>query len=522
MVAHLLRLRLLLLRNSLRRSTWQIVGLVFGGIYGLFILIGAVAGLIALSFAPVELARTVIVFAGAITLAGWLLLPLVLNGIDQTLDTSRLVAYPIPMRQLLLGLTLAGLVGIPGIVTLIASLGTIGTWIRSPGAAVAAGLCAVLGTVTCVVGSRAVAAAASGIGTGRRTRELMGVIVFIPLLLLGPLLAGIGSGVEATAESLPRVADAIAWSPLGAVWAVPADLAVGDAIGAVAKLAIALATLLVLLIAWRHFLAAALVTPPRGQVGHASRGMGLLARVPGTPTGAVTARALTYWVRDPRYLRSLIIVPLIPVLVYFYSTTNDSTAIFLAAGPLVAFTLALSIYADVSLDNTAFALHVSAGVSGAADRAGRVFAVLLFGVPLVIIATVVTVAAGDAWTSLPALLGIGLGVLTTGLGVASVVSARVVFPAPAPGDNPFKSPPGAGAASVAASFATWGALAVLALPEIVLGIVAIVVDSTVLGVVALAVGVLLGSGLLVVGIRVGGRILDHRAPDLLQQLMRQR
>ena len=35
MVAHLLRLKLTLLRNSIKRSPWQLVGLILAGVYGL-------------------------------------------------------------------------------------------------------------------------------------------------------------------------------------------------------------------------------------------------------------------------------------------------------------------------------------------------------------------------------------------------------------------------------------------------------------------------------------------------------
>ena len=65
MVATLVKLRFLLLINGLKKSPWQIVAVVLGGLYGLGILVTAIAGLIALSFAPLELARTVTVLAGA-------------------------------------------------------------------------------------------------------------------------------------------------------------------------------------------------------------------------------------------------------------------------------------------------------------------------------------------------------------------------------------------------------------------------------------------------------------------------
>ena len=42
MVAQLVRLRLTLLANILKRSTWQIIGFAFGALYGLSILAGLV------------------------------------------------------------------------------------------------------------------------------------------------------------------------------------------------------------------------------------------------------------------------------------------------------------------------------------------------------------------------------------------------------------------------------------------------------------------------------------------------
>ena len=82
MVADLLRLKLVLLRNSLRRSTAQLVGVVLGG-----------------------------------------------------------------------------LVGIPGIVTLIATLAQVTSWIRYPTAAVAALVCGLIAVLLCVVGSRLITTA---------------------------------------------------------------------------------------------------------------------------------------------------------------------------------------------------------------------------------------------------------------------------------------------------------------------------------------------------------------------------
>jgi ABC-2 type transport system permease protein len=55
-----------------------------------------------------------------------------------------------------------------------------------------------------------------------------------------------------------------------------------------------------------------------------------------------------------------------------------------------------------------------------------------------------------------------------------------------------------------------------------LGIIAIVTGSLVLGLINLVVGLVAGVLFMLIGIRWGGAVLDRRAPDLLQQLMRQR
>ena len=44
--------------------------------------------------------------------------------------------------------------------------------------------------------------------------------------------------------------------------------------------------------------------------------MGLFSLLPATPTGAVTARSLTYWLRDPRYGGSLMVIPLLAVVMF--------------------------------------------------------------------------------------------------------------------------------------------------------------------------------------------------------------
>lgn len=523
MVAHLVRLRFIILWNGLKRSPWQLVGAILGALYGLFLLVMLVVGLIALSFAPLEVARTVVILGGALTIVGWLLGPLLATGLDQTVEPSRLVAFPIPLNTLLAALTVSGVLGVAGIVTSIAALATAATWWQYPLAALAAIVCAVIAVLTCVVGSRALIAVSSRVATGRRAREARTLLVLVPLILLGPIIVWASDIAELFATSFPAIADGVAWTPFGAIWAVPSDIAQGNFGRAAAHFVIALATLAVLFSLWRPALKNALENPATSTGTKAGKNTaGVFGLFPATPTGAVAARALTYWMRDPRYAQSLITVPLIPVLLVFLGSTTGNTALINLTGPVTALLLALSIYTDVSYDSTAFALHLQTGVSGVADRVGRVLGLAVFAVPVTLIFTVASVWFSGAWNALPALLALSIGCLLSGFALSSVISGRFAFAVPLPGDSPFKSRPNGSLMLMLSSLGTWGALAILILPEAILALVSFVTGDALWGWAALLVALVLGSVLLVVGVRWGGRILDQRGPELLVQLHNQK
>jgi len=128
----------------------------------------------------------------------------------------------------------------------------------------------------------------------------------------------------------------------------------------------------------------------------------------------------------------------------------------------------------------------------------------------------------STWSLLPAILGLSIGILLSGLGLSSVSSATVVVPVPAPGDSPFKSPPGAGFTTILSSMATWGILTLLIAPEFALLIVAAVTGQALFSWLGLAAGLVLGVAFFQMGIRWGGARLDRRAPELLESLSLQR
>ncbi|MFI2753452.1 hypothetical protein ACGIF2_08460 [Cellulomonas sp. P22] len=518
MVAHLVQLKLALLRNGLRRSAWQIVGLVVGALYGLGIVLLAIGGLVALAVADdAELSRTVVVLFGALLVLGWCVIPLFAFGVDGTLDPERFSTFAIPRRPLIVGLALAGLVGIPGVATALVALVSVGTWWRSPAAVVAGLVGAVLATATCVIGSRATTTAMAPLVTGRRVKEVAAAVVLVPLFLLGPIMGAIGSGIEAWGDALPGLARGVGWTPFGAAWAFPADVAEGAWGAAVVKLVIAVATLAALVLLWDRSLQQALTRGGRGVDAPraTAQGLGFFGRLPATPTGAVAARCLTYWRRDPRYAASMLLVLMLPVLLGFVG--GRGTAMLLL-GPIAAYFFGWGISADVAYDGSAFWTHVAAPVRGRVDRWGRVAGTAVIGVPATLLFTLASLVVTGRWEALLPVLGLAAGVLMTAFGVASVVSARVVYPVPKPGDSPFKTQQGSQLAQFTSQTLGGLTLLVLVAPTAALAVSAVLLGSMLLGVLAFVVGVGLGAVLLVVGVRHGGEVYDRRAPELLATL----
>ena len=519
MVAHLLRLKITLLRNGLRRSPWQLVGLVIGTLYALGLVSLCVGGLFVLRQGEIGLAHTVVVLGGAAALLGWAIVPLAVSAADMTLDPARFTTFAVPLPQLLAGLTLGGLVGIPGVGTSLVALGTVGTWSRNLPAAAGALVGAVLGVLSCVLVSRVMTTATAGLATSRRFRDVSAIVFMIPLVLMGPIAAGIMQGIAGSGDFLPRLAGTLSWTPAGAAWSLGGDVAAGSYGAAALKLLIALATLAGLALAWKLLLRRALVTPPYGGTSKPrAGGLGLFRLFPGTPTGAIAARSLSYWLRDPRYAAALIVVPLMPVLLMFQAGQTGSYALLEFVGPLTAFLLAWSISSDVSYDSTAFALHLASGVRGIHDRLGRAVACLIVGLPAVLAFCVGPFFFTGDWTRLPGILGLSLGVLFTGLGLASVVSARYTVAVPLPGDSPFKKPPGNVGQTMAVQFGGMGALTLLVAPEVGLVAAQFITGSPLPGWINLFLGPALGLALFAGGVRLGGKWLDARGPELLAQL----
>jgi ABC-2 type transport system permease protein len=382
----------------------------------------------------------------------------------------------------------------------------------------------VAGVATCFLLARASTAAFASFLASRRFRDF----AFVVLVLAG---AGIGVGANvigvlaASSAGDPRrllsgAATILGWTPFGWAWAVPAEVASGRWASAGAHLVLAVALVAGLWWAWGHFLARRLVEPvDSGGPGSRINPGGVVERLyPPTPAGAVAERTLRYWRRDPRYLAGVAGLLIAPVVLLVTHVTNDDAPPALAAfvPVLLAALVGVSLAADLSYDGSAVWLHVSCGLSGAADRTGRVLSTLTVFTPLLVLMLVIAMVVSGSWNLLVPVLALTIAMTFVGLGAGCFVGSLWQWPAPPPGANPFQRGSSGGLPALLSFTVTGAVTLVLSLPTL-----ALVIGSYWVGWLAyagLAVGVLSGWLVLRMGIRWGGAMLDRRWPEVMTSL----
>ncbi|CAN5567543.1 transporter [soil metagenome] len=513
MVAVLVRLKLSLLRNTLKQSVWRVVGLVLAAIGAIFTVGLVVAGLIAARLLEADDAAAVLTLAGAALLLGWIFLPLLLFGADETLDPSRFALLPLTARQLLPGLLAAAAIGVPGISTIVIVSATVVTWSRGPIEVLVSIVAAALGILLCLTSARVLTSAFAGILISRKYQDLASLLLFgvIMVFALGTnafnvLLVGSGQQVV---RQLVRASEVIAWTPLGWAWSAPADAATGHLAAAGIKLVLCAVLLVLLIIAWHVFLSRSLTSAvPVGAAGRTKAAHSLVDKItPDTAVGATAARSLRYLRRDPRYTVSLAGVVLAPLAIVVANvTTGVGTEWVVWVPVLLAAVVSMSACQELSFDGSAFWTQISTGVSGRDDLLGRALATCLWSGPLLLIVAAGSAAWSGRWDLVPGALGLAVAMLFGGVGIAMAVSARWQGPVAPPGANPFGGNSGSSIESFLAILFTTIGTAAIAAPVAVLVIAAIWAP-------ALAwVAMILGPAWVLIALRQatqrGGRYLD--------------
>src|SRR6185312_2418929 len=95
-------------------------------------------------------------------------------------------------------------------------------------------------------------ALASSAMSSRRGRDVTAILGLVIVVALGPGLGLAGSTVERFEEIMPTVGTIAGWTPLGWIWAAPADVAVGEVGVGVLRLALGLGVLTVFGLLWQR------------------------------------------------------------------------------------------------------------------------------------------------------------------------------------------------------------------------------------------------------------------------------
>ncbi|MEU5944349.1 ABC transporter permease [Micromonospora sp. NPDC047465] len=538
---HFVRLKLRVMGNNFRGQGWRVGLFVAGVLAGLWL-----GGTGFFLFAAPGLAdggRYALMVAslgGGLAVLGWLLLPLVFFGVDETLDPARFALLPLPRRTLVTGLFAAAFVSVPTLAVLLAlsglvvTAGALGGW--SAAAVMSVGV--VAGLLLCVAGARAVTSAFATALRSRRVRDLAAVLLAVLAALLGPLqLAGVAALGDADWDRLDGVAEVIGWTPFGAPWTAGIDVAEGRAWAAPVKLLITAAAIVALLAWWSRSLESAMVGaasagPARDRRGVAGGAVAqLFPRAAGWARrdrfGALVARDVRYWWRDARRRANLITVAVVglfvPVMVNLggsgfsvgaeqgFSVPDTASPVLVTLSMLfVGLLAAVTLANQFGFDGSAYAANVVAGVPGQLELRARMAAFSIYLLPmLAVISVVVAVVLGE-----PGWIGLMAGTLVAtygaGLAVNTFVSVLGAYSLPET-SNPFALNSGAGVAKSFLTLLSMLASAVAAVP--------MVVAAGLLGDVwlwlALPVGAAYGLGAALLGAYLAGDVLDRRMPELL-------
>jgi len=512
-VAHLLRLRLDLLLGAVRGDVRHKVRIVAMSVLLVAVVVLVGWALVGLEEAPAEIASVVTVIGAAAVTTGFFIAPL-LGGPDDPLDPRRFAPFGLEPRPLAGAVLVASIVSAPVLAVIAVTVSLSMLWAAHGVPVVAGILSALLGIVTCLLLARVAHALFGRLIRQRRSRELTGVLLIGLVVVIVPLVVFFSS-LEwrgRVPSQLEEAAEILAVTPVGAAWSIPWRMLDGDAGWPVF---VAIASVLALAATWVALVQWLLTTTERPLSARAQRGLGWFAVTPGTPTGAIAARSLVYWLRDSRYIVNVVVVPIGAVLTMVPLVVAGvplSVAALLPA-PLMALFFGWLVHNDLAYDSTALWMHIASAVRGVSDRVGRLVPVTLIALPLLAVAVPVTVLVHGRWVLLPAMIGVCASLFLTGLGLSSISSALSPYPAARPGDGPFEQPQRSGG-SLSQGVVLLGAV-VISAPVLWWGWLAMT-DGTDHSWVAFWGGLGIGFGALLIGVVLGGWIFERRSGRLME------
>ncbi len=534
-----LRLKWTLWKRSYRKNVGKIIGTAFGALYGL-------GGMVALVFLFLgttlwagegELFPQIVRSLGALTVLLWFLIPVFAFGLDDTLDPRAFALFPRSAKELQPGMFAAAALSLPSLFTLIAIViatafellwlivfGQGALWILLGALALIPANLA--GLALCLLLPRAWFAHSASRASSRKGRELGGTLGFMGLFVLIYAFSLSMQRIENldidwVRAQLPLATEVLAWTPLGALFSVPMDLAEGRVLTALLRALIGAGTIVLVWLWWRRSIDVSLTS---ALTGDASSGQAkvspLVPRfVPVGPFGAVMGKSLRYWRRDTRYLAALGIYPV--VIVFFVAMgfmVPESRSMMLGLAVFMCAMTGLSLANEIGFDGPAGWVNIVAGAPARANLLGRIAAMAVLMVPAVVVITVALPLLYGLPQLIPMTVLGALGAMISGWGTSMVVGVLLPYPSSPPGTNPMKDKSASSSNAMLSMAIAMVTVFVPMLPPLGLGIWGAIVGNPALitgaGVLALVIGVVV----LLVSLRIATVRLDARYPDIFQKV----
>ena len=555
MVGHLVSLKWQYVLASFRRSIWALIGLIFAALYAGGMLFGLGSAYVIANSEVPEYGQLGALLVGAVIALAWAIVPIFFSGLDGTLDESRFVLFPIKPSTLQKGQFLGGFVGIPGIASIIAVLLGAIAFISQPLALVVYLICCVLGLANLMVWARLANRLGMALNDNPRIANTLMIVAMLLMMSAGFIFGGTITYLTKHWEEVLPYLPWLSVTPFGSAFAVPYFVATGNMGTALGCLALTLVYLVGGWWLWGKNLARSMANVG-GSAHHASAtevaagDLGLFARFPATPRGAVAARTLHSFLKDNRlqlltvstamlYLILTVAMPLFlssvesaETQVNFFNGVNaaeaykivDSGGIHLFGFWMYFCTIFTGYYMCylVSYDNTAFSLHVLSPLRGIDDRLGRLWGYSILMVPIVVVMVFVASAANGHLELFPIVLMHQLGVFAAAAGMGCVMDTFISPPVAPPGANPFKNPKNTdGFAKQLLLMLTILLVMLSALPGGISVIVFMIVTQDMLTLVyGGLIQLLIGAALLVGGVAWGGHRYDKVSSKMLERVAR--
>lgn len=531
-IGTIMRLHWALMLATMRKSTMMLVGYIIVAIFGA----GAIVGSAVLGFAlgPLiggvddvtwRMLRAAMVSGGTFVTIFVLIVQIMYFGQGTALSPRKFELYGIDDHTLVGGLFLSGLTGSATIWGMLVMLGLVPIYQSAGIVGIVAGVIAVpLAIITMLALSKLVISLLTTLANSSRNKSTIYIITILLFTLLCQVPNMMMNSQDVEHFSLgmfTMLADMFSWTPLGAAFQLPFDVVAGSWGTAALRV-------LMLAVTWVvcHFGCLWCLKKDRTIAGSATRvtpskGAGLFSVMPDSPSGAISARLLTYLRRDPRQA-PVMCMPLLFVVILTVRSHGESAIIWQSL-IWAGFFLVLLEGNGLSYDGRGFTMEVIGGVRGVDDRHGRVRVYMAMLTAYIAVLMVVVYAITGDWRSTEGLVMglvfgcVGLGLGFCGLGLAEVVSCVFMYPVPSI-SRPFSSPQGRVGAQMLFPILHMFGMILLLLPTVIVALVLGLTGNWELYWLLAPASLANGVAALAIGTWLGGKLLEARMPKIVATL----